>query len=376
MASTAVSTSTAATSVPTVINYGHSGGNNSVAGAAYLGSSSAQVINIPRPSKSMLGYFCEKVVEKGRSVVIAEEMQTTWKFAGHDENSLYNFVNLANPSNKAKLRLLLVKELGNAPAGKIPLGVNVGELLDETVNYFMPVDRQKIVPTGLTGYYSNNPLATANIPPPPPPPPPSQQQPSMQQSSFNIDMQGYAQRQPSTSQGLSGNYNVNRMQQQPQQQTRQQQQQQTRQPQPNQSLVDSSNLKSALSAISSVEKFKKLDSLIEVGIKEDPDAFDGRLQSLKPLKHFVYRKMSVVSASFGVSDAYVQSVATTIPKLLAHVDLCLYDMQQMHQLYGPEPLTESLNEKLQPFADSFPKGVTVNYIASIVSDFLAESSRN
>ena len=256
-------------------------------------------VQLPKPNKSMLGHFCEKMAAKGKTVQIAEEMVSTWLIARHNEDSLYQLINVNPPGTQAKLRLILVKVLQeNAPANMIPLSVNVSELLDETVNYFMPENAA--------------PVAAPVVPRGPPPPTPNS--------------------------GLQG-INV------------------------------------ALEKVKSMENLKKLDSMINVSIKEDPDAFDGRLQSLAPLQTFISNKMRAMSSQYGVSESYVDNVSTTIPKLLAHLDMCLFDMKRIYSLYGLEPLAESMTEKLSQYAAHFPTGVTVNYIVSIVSDFLTEACR-
>ena len=61
-------------------------------------------------------------------------------------------------------------------------------------------------------------------------------------------------------------------------------------------------------------RFKQLDAIIDVGIKTDPDGFEGRLESFKPLQTFIQVKMASMQAEYGVSDAYILSVASVIPR--------------------------------------------------------------
>lgn len=61
-------------------------------------------------------------------------------------------------------------------------------------------------------------------------------------------------------------------------------------------------------------RFKQLDAIIDVGIKTDPDGFEGRLESFKPLQAFIQAKMANMQSEYGVSDGYIMSVATVIPR--------------------------------------------------------------
>ena len=70
--------------------------------------------------------------------------------AGHTEGSLFNFIKSSRPPNKTQLRLLLIKELAKANAKSIPLNVQISELLNETINYFMPQDRINLLEAKLS----------------------------------------------------------------------------------------------------------------------------------------------------------------------------------------------------------------------------------
>jgi hypothetical protein len=83
-------------------------------------------------------YFCEKQVLRGKSNVEGEEMLLTWRMSGHDEDSLRAIFARENPNSPAHLRLAFVKALSNVSGSQIPLSVSVGQLLDDTVDYFMP----------------------------------------------------------------------------------------------------------------------------------------------------------------------------------------------------------------------------------------------
>ena len=74
----------------------------------------------------------------------------SFSLAGHTEGSLFNFIKSSRPPNKTQLRLLLIKELAKANAKSIPLNVQISELLNETINYFMPQDRINLLEAKLS----------------------------------------------------------------------------------------------------------------------------------------------------------------------------------------------------------------------------------
>ena len=102
----------------------------------------------PRPGGSLLVHLRENLLAQGRARVLGDEMMHTWRLAGHNEDTLYELLRRQKPMNKTQLRLILVKELANASAGSIPLSVQISELLDKTVDYYMPNDRMNLVERG------------------------------------------------------------------------------------------------------------------------------------------------------------------------------------------------------------------------------------
>ena len=98
-----------------------------------------------KPAKTMLSFFYDRLIEKRKSPHLSEEMVHTWRLGGHNQHTIFEMMRKTRPSNKTQLRLMLVKELSKASAASLPISVNISELLDETVQYYMPEDRVKIV---------------------------------------------------------------------------------------------------------------------------------------------------------------------------------------------------------------------------------------
>ena len=265
------------------------------------------------PSKSLQDFYTEKLSAKGKPLSFARDMILTWRLAGHTEDTLKEMYLRERPHSSVQLRLMFVKELGHVPAGQIPMSLNVSDLLDETVDYFMP--------------QSVNPMQSMPQPP------------TVSTSSLGMRI--------SSSDSRGG---ASHMQ----------------------------NLESALQNVSSMQRFMKLDNLIAEINASDPrrrSEYEGRLHTLEPLRDYISRKMRVMSEMFGISDNYIFTVSSTIQKLLAHVGLCSYTLQRMFATFGLEGLEEQAGEKLRPFADHFPSGVSVRYIVSIVGDYLRELIR-
>jgi len=67
-----------------------------------------------------------------------EQLLVTWQRAGHTEDSLRRLLHQEQPQTQSSLQLLLVKALSCLSGVELSaLNVNVSELLDQTVSYFM-----------------------------------------------------------------------------------------------------------------------------------------------------------------------------------------------------------------------------------------------
>ena len=384
-------------------------------------------------NRSLLSYFCEKLLGAGHSAHQGDEMMKTWQMAGHSEDSLKVLVLRENPKTQAQLRLALVKELSNVSAGHIPRSVNVGSLLDETVSYFMPTSdfgTWTDPSRSSSGYFGAMNQGSLGI---------QMQQSEQKQHQQQGGGQQQLPRQPMhmPGQGPSSFHlpmpiPMAEQQQQQQQQHRPQPQQQhsgfssdrpsqsdfssrgqsggvqgiweggTR-PRDNRADFSSggrlsdgaapnviqgssgggpssiSSLESAIQNINSIERFRELEDMVNRESMQSPQMrreYEGRLQSLAPLKDFISSKMRIMSDMFGISEDYIFTVSNTIQKLMAHVGLCLFTLKRMFHTYGRDSVTDSVGEKLGPFSASFPRGVTVKYIVNMVNDFLQEFCRN
>ena len=253
-----------------------------------------------------------------------------YSLAGHTEGSLFNFIKSSRPPNKTQLRLLLIKELAKANAKSIPLNVQISELLNETINYFMPQDRINLLEAKLSATTTAGTTSSAS------------------RASLPI-------REPSRT--TNSNPDLDK----------------------------------------SMDKLKKLSTIIDlqVGPPNTPErnAFDGRLENLERLKVFITKKMRNVASNYGVTDgmsihfqngflkiifaffsAYIQKTSTVIIKVLAVGKFTLYSMRRHLSSYGNVSLSEFIGGKISTYETHFPKGITTNFIVSLVLDYLEENA--
>lgn len=115
---------------------------------------------MPRPTESMLTFFGQKLTATGKPFSQSTEFVHTWRLANHSEESLFSLIKRNQPDNQTQLRLMLVKELAKASAASLPVNVKISELLDFTVEYFMPEDRVNIMDAKI----KSNPSTTQTAP--------------------------------------------------------------------------------------------------------------------------------------------------------------------------------------------------------------------
>jgi len=89
-------------------------------------------------SKPLMIHFYETLLARGRNPELAQQMMLYWRLADHNEASLKNLFLQNSSCSRDSLRLILVNELANAPSKCRPMDVTASDLLDATVDYFMP----------------------------------------------------------------------------------------------------------------------------------------------------------------------------------------------------------------------------------------------
>jgi hypothetical protein len=275
----------------------------------------------PRPMASMLGFFCERLLTQGRSLVLGDEMLHTWRLAGHNDDTLYDLIRRQRPPTRTQLRLILVKELANAAAGSIPLSVQISELLDETVDYFMPTDRVNLIEGKLT-------KTLTNLVPPP-----------RQHSSL----------------GLASSSAVS-MRLEP---------------------IHAKNVEQNVNTSQSVDKLRRLATMVDLQVgapgSEERQSFEGRMDNLEPLRVYIVEKMRLVANQFSISESYVQTSASAIGKVLAGSGFSLYIMRRHLSSYGSASLAELVTTKIRFYEPHFPAGVNSKYIVTFILDYLEDN---
>jgi hypothetical protein len=92
----------------------------------------------PAKVKPLMTHFYEKLVARGRNPELAGQMMLYWRLAEHNDQTLTDLFRRNSPCSRDTLRLVLVSELANAPSSCRPMDVTASDLLDETIDYFMP----------------------------------------------------------------------------------------------------------------------------------------------------------------------------------------------------------------------------------------------
>lgn len=137
-------------------NTASSSSNNNKKSAAAPAAASLILDNL-----TLLSHFNQSQMLKGRPVVWGSNMMLTWRLTGHNEDTLRALCRKVDPKDQNELRIALMKEIMLVQSKDVPANVNISEVVDETVEYFLP---------------SSQPA------PPPPqrhPPPPQQRHPVM-----------------------------------------------------------------------------------------------------------------------------------------------------------------------------------------------------
>ena len=117
------------------IDYHHVGGAN--AGGPANQNVVPQVVAASN-SKSLMAHFYERLLSRGRNPELASQMMLYWRLAEHSEHSLRALFYKHTPCTRDTLRLLLLSELAKAPSSCRPMDITSSDLLDATIDYFMP----------------------------------------------------------------------------------------------------------------------------------------------------------------------------------------------------------------------------------------------
>lgn len=258
----------------------------------------------------MLSFYYDRLLAKGRSTDLSEEMVHTWRLAGHNQATIFDMIKKNRTPNRTQLRLELVKELGKASVASLPISVNVSELLNETVDYFMPEDRvkimeskiQKIVEHGIQSQNSN----------------PTQIQSS---AAAETDMRNVS----------------------------------------NQQSYEKLNKLSNM-----------LDLYIGPPGSSSSILIYERIDSMDNLRIFFVQRMTLLTSQFNISDDYVEKTAKIIIKLLAVTNFSSSIMRRHLASYGSASLGTLIRDKTRLYAAHFPPGISANFIIPLVVDYLEE----
>ena len=280
-----------------------------------------------RRAGSLLEHFVLKLRGRGVSgtdvAFLAEEMMTTWRNAGHGEESLRRLLlrererHLPAVAPAAMLRLALVGALDRLQGAEIPLSVSIGRLLDDTVDYF------------------------TMLPPP---------------ASPNLNMFAAASGHPSPRDPCSSGSPI---------------------PPPTLSLVGFPAPSPSSDFIRSLDRFRQLVA----GLRNDANRemlhgrceFDRRTRSLEVMRAYLAGQMSSLfkDASFGIANEYISEIASGMQALLAHVGLDEFTLKRMFNAYGRDAVGVAFWDKLRVYSESMPEGITIRFVVETTCNFLA-----
>ena len=274
----------------------------------HLGASNQVQTDLEMPSKTLLAFYYERLLAKGRSTDISDEMLHTWRLAGHNQDSILNMIKKNRTPNRTRLRLELVKELSKASVASFPISVHIGELLDETVNYFMPEDRVKIM--------------ESKIP--------------------KIVEHGIIQ-----SQSSSGNTSAA--------------------PETDMRNVSNQQSYDKLTKLSNM-----LDLYIGPPGSSSYILIYERIESMDNLRKYFVQRMTQWRAHFNISDDYVEEAAKISIKLLAVTNFSNSIMRKHLMSYGSASLGKLISTKTSLYQAHFPPGISAKFIITLVLDYLEE----
>ncbi len=99
------------------------------------------------------------------------------------------------------------------------------------------------------------------------------------------------------------------------------------------------------------------------------------LYSLQPLVAFISGKMRTMAAMFDINEDYITNVSSMIQSAVAKIGFDHGGLKRHYSAYGKDSLMAILTEKLSSADVTLPKGVTPNYVVTMVTDFVKDSLR-
>lgn len=88
---------------------------------------------------SLLEHFRSCLSSMKKPLSTASDMMVYWRLAGHNQQSLHRLLEERKPSSAKAMRLCLLGVLHLVPAGNVPMSVVVSDLLDMTIEFFLPM---------------------------------------------------------------------------------------------------------------------------------------------------------------------------------------------------------------------------------------------
>ncbi|CAM6053413.1 unnamed protein product [Sphagnum tenellum] len=91
----------------------------------------------------------------------------------------------------------------------------------------------------------------------------------------------------------------------------------------------------------------------------------------EPFQKFLMNKMSAFNQMYGIPTSNLGPIATVIKRLMVHSRLNRDTLRRWYHIYGQEYVQNQIRNSLEPYKDCLSAGMTVGYIVSLVSEFLA-----
>ena len=314
-----------------------------------MGASNQVQTDLEMPSKTLLAFYYERLAMKGRSTDLSDEMIHTWRLAGHNQTSIFNMIKKNRTQNRTQLRLELIKELSRAPAASLPISVSTSELLDHTVDYFMPEDRVKIMESKIQKIVEHG-----------------IQSQSSSKTSAETDMRNVSNQQPleMLSKLLVQSCSKTSA---PETEVRNISNQQSYEP--GKDMRNVSNQQS-------YDKLSKLSKMLDLYIGPPGSSsfvmIYERIDSMDNLRNYFVQRMTKLRAIFNISDDYVEEAAKISIKLLAVTNFSSLIMRRHLASYGSASLGKLISSKTQLYQAHFPPGISAKFIITLVLDYLLE----